>query len=171
MTSAFDGQQNFAPHFERKIGRIGQRATTFMTFTTTFTAITRWLPKAVIARRVDVRSACVDIRQSPKTDAFVRLTESIISIRNNGFSVISFFYSIGLSFFKISSKYSSFQDPVMHQLHVPQLFMSFATPLQFDPFLSFPRAVFDVTITSRATHLDLITDNSAVTAATAVQTS
>jgi len=59
---------NFAPQ-KPKIGRIGERATT----ATTFTTITLWLPAAehVIARRVDVGSACVDIRQSPKTDVLV----------------------------------------------------------------------------------------------------
>jgi len=53
-----------------KIGRIGQRATT----STTFTTITLWLPNTMIARRVDVGSACADIRSSPKTGVLVLLS-------------------------------------------------------------------------------------------------
>ena len=54
-----------------KIGQIGQRATT----STAFTFIILLASKYMIACRVDVGSACVDIRQSPKTDTNSNRTE------------------------------------------------------------------------------------------------
>jgi len=56
-------------------------------------------PEHMIAQRVDVGSACVDIRQSPKTDVLVQYNKFVHDVRMDGccLRALKYVYSYSVS--------------------------------------------------------------------------